>query len=226
VEAIEVKKGEMETQWKFDEEVLHEERRKVQATKLTMDAMQDEADAQNLVLPKFSNIYSKTGTIQCCEARPAEVDDVCTRMNEEVAILKSVLKSVKGKMNEKEREVHRVMEGRGDTEKLMEEIWYVMIIQIPSPSFFFSSHSIHVSRTNFSCTHHAHALNQQHESASFVNHSRTNGPYPPRSVRSTRDASRATSMRETRSSEIWKRRRERSQASRERWTQASSRSRR
>ena len=42
----------------------------------------------------------------------------------------------------------------------------------PSPSFFFSSHSIHVSRTNFSCTHHAHALNQQHESASFVNPSR------------------------------------------------------
>jgi hypothetical protein len=35
VEAIEVKKGEMETQWMFDEEVLQEERRKVQATKLT-----------------------------------------------------------------------------------------------------------------------------------------------------------------------------------------------
>ena len=129
VEAIEVKKGEMETQWKFDEEVLQEERRKVQATKLTMDATQDEADAQNLVLPKVSNIYSKAGTIQCCEARPAEVDDVRTRMNEEVANLKSVLKSVKGKMDEKEREVHRAMEGRGDTEKLMEEIRYVMIIQ-------------------------------------------------------------------------------------------------
>ena len=129
VEAIEVKKGEIETQWKFDEEVLQEERRKVQATKLTMDATQDEADAQNLVLPKVSNIYSKAGTIQCCEARPAEVDDVRTRMNEEVANLKSVLKSVKGKMDEKEREVHRAMEGRGDTEKLMEEIRYVMIIQ-------------------------------------------------------------------------------------------------
>jgi hypothetical protein len=129
VEAIEAKKGEIETQWKFDEEVLQEERRKVQATKLTMDATQDEADAQNLVLPKVSNIYSKAGTIQCCEARPAEVDDVCTRMNEEVANLKSVLKSVKGKMDEKEREVHRAMEGRGDTEKLMEEIRYAMIIQ-------------------------------------------------------------------------------------------------
>jgi len=34
VEAIEVK-SEMETQWMFDEEVLQEERRKVQATKLT-----------------------------------------------------------------------------------------------------------------------------------------------------------------------------------------------
>jgi len=123
VEAIEVKKGEMETQWKFDEEVLQEERRKVQATKLTMDATQDEADAQNLVLPKVSNIYSKAGTIQCCEARPAEVDDVRTRMNEEVANLKSVLKSVQGEMDEKEREVQRGMEGRGETEKLMDEIW-------------------------------------------------------------------------------------------------------
>jgi hypothetical protein len=35
VEAIEVKKGETETQWMFDEEVLQEERRKVQATNLT-----------------------------------------------------------------------------------------------------------------------------------------------------------------------------------------------
>jgi hypothetical protein len=34
-----------------------------------------------------------------------------------------VLKSVQGEMDEKEREVQRGMEGRGETEKLMEEIW-------------------------------------------------------------------------------------------------------
>jgi hypothetical protein len=53
----------------------------------------------------------------------AEVDNVRTRMNEGVANLKSVLKSVQGEMDEKEREVQRGMEGRGETEKLMEEIW-------------------------------------------------------------------------------------------------------
>jgi hypothetical protein len=155
VEAIEVKKGEMETQWKLDEEVLQEERRKVQATKLTMDATQDEADAQNLVLPKVSNVYSKAGTIQCCEARPAEVDDVCTRMNEEVANLKSVLKSVKGKMDEKEREVHRAMEGRGDTETLMEEIRYVMIIQ---SRLLLLSSSCHIRFMSHGRTFHVHII--------------------------------------------------------------------
>jgi hypothetical protein len=129
VKAIEVKKGEMGTQRKLDEEVLQDERRTVQTTKLTMDADQDEAVAQNL--PKVSNNFSKAGTIQCGEARPAEVDDVSTRMNEEVANLKSVLKSVHGKMGEKEREVQRAMEGRGDTEKSMEEIRYVMIRRPP-----------------------------------------------------------------------------------------------
>ncbi|KAL3816238.1 hypothetical protein ACHAXA_002184 [Cyclostephanos tholiformis] len=52
----------------------------------------------------------------------AEVDNIRTRMNEEVANLKSVLKSVQGEMDEKEREVQRAMEGREETEKLMEEI--------------------------------------------------------------------------------------------------------
>jgi len=43
-------------------------------------------------------------------------------MTEEVANLRSVLKSVQGQMDEKEREVLRAMEGRGETEKLMEEV--------------------------------------------------------------------------------------------------------
>ena len=45
-----------------------------------------------------------------------------TKMNEEVANLKSVLESVRGEMDEKEREVRRAMEGREETEKLMEEM--------------------------------------------------------------------------------------------------------
>ena len=48
--------------------------------------------------------------------------DVRTKMTEEVANLRSVLKSVQGEMDEKEREVLRAMEGRGETEKLMEEV--------------------------------------------------------------------------------------------------------
>ncbi len=55
-------------------------------------------------------------------ASAAEVDDARTKMNEEVANLKSVLKSVQGEMDEKEREVKRAMEGREETEKLMEEM--------------------------------------------------------------------------------------------------------
>jgi len=51
-----------------------------------------------------------------------DLDDVRTKMTEEVANLRSVLKSVQGQMDEKEREVLRAMEGRGETEKLMEEV--------------------------------------------------------------------------------------------------------
>ena len=51
-----------------------------------------------------------------------DLDDVRTKMTEEVANLRSVLKSVQGEMDEKEREVLRAMEGRGETEKLMEEV--------------------------------------------------------------------------------------------------------
>jgi predicted nucleic acid-binding Zn-ribbon protein len=51
-----------------------------------------------------------------------DLDDVRAKMTEEVANLRSVLKSVQGQMDEKEREVLRAMEGRGETEKLMEEV--------------------------------------------------------------------------------------------------------
>ena len=57
--------------------------------------------------------------------RTEAVNDVRTKMNEEIANIKNVLASVKGEMDVKEQVIKEVMEGKEESENLMEEIRYV-----------------------------------------------------------------------------------------------------
>ena len=57
--------------------------------------------------------------------RTEAVNDVRSKMNEEIANIKNVLASVKGEMDVKEQVIKEVMEGKEESENLMEEIRYV-----------------------------------------------------------------------------------------------------
>ena len=57
--------------------------------------------------------------------RTEAVNNVRTKMNEEIANIKNVLKNVKGEMENKELIMKEVMEDKVESEGLMEEIRYV-----------------------------------------------------------------------------------------------------
>ena len=61
------------------------------------------------------------------EQRTAAVNDVRTKMNEEIANIKNVLKSVEGEMNVKEEVLKEQQGMKMESESLMEEIRYVYI---------------------------------------------------------------------------------------------------
>ena len=58
--------------------------------------------------------------------RTEAVNNVRTKMNEEIANIKNVLKNVKGEMENKELIMKEVMEDKVESESLMEEIRYVV----------------------------------------------------------------------------------------------------
>ena len=58
--------------------------------------------------------------------RTEAVNTVRTKMNEEIANIKNVLKNVKGEMENKELIMKEVMEDKVESESLMEEIRYVV----------------------------------------------------------------------------------------------------
>ena len=62
--------------------------------------------------------------------RTEAVNTVRTKMNEEIANIKNVLKNVKGEMENKELIMKEVMEDKVESESLMEEIRYVFVICI------------------------------------------------------------------------------------------------
>ena len=59
--------------------------------------------------------------------RTEAVNDVRSKMNKEIANIKNVLASVKGEMDVKEQVIKEVMEGKEESENLMEEIRYVFV---------------------------------------------------------------------------------------------------
>ena len=60
--------------------------------------------------------------------RTEAVNDVRSKMNEEITNIKNVLKNVKGEMEVKEQVMKEVMDGKVESEGLMEEIRYVTFV--------------------------------------------------------------------------------------------------
>ena len=60
--------------------------------------------------------------------RTEAVNDVRTKMNEEITNIKNVLKNVKGEMEVKEQVMKEVMDGKVESEGLMDEIRYVTFV--------------------------------------------------------------------------------------------------